>query len=37
MAMLTDRVDPSMIELPGVIGPLNAAIRAYWRLVRPLV
>jgi GT2 family glycosyltransferase len=37
MGLLTDRLDTSVIELPAVVGPLNAFMRAYWRLVRPLV
>jgi len=37
MGILTDRLDPVAIELPVVTGPLNTIMRAYWRLVRPLV
>ncbi len=37
MGILTDRLDPVAIELPAVTGPLNTIMRAYWRLVRPLV
>ncbi|GAA1798094.1 glycosyltransferase family 2 protein [Planosporangium flavigriseum] len=37
MALLTDQLSTSAIELPGVVTPLNAVMRAYWRLVRPLV
>jgi GT2 family glycosyltransferase len=37
MGVLTDRLDPAAIELPAVTGPLNAAMRGYWRLVRRLV
>jgi GT2 family glycosyltransferase len=37
MRLLTDRLDTSAIDLPAVVGPLNAFMRAYWRLVRPLV
>jgi GT2 family glycosyltransferase len=37
MGLLTDQLSTSAIELPAVVGPLNAFMRAYWRLVRPLV
>ncbi|GII22470.1 glycosyltransferase family 2 protein [Planosporangium mesophilum] len=37
MGLLTDQVSTSAIDLPAVVGPLNAVMRAYWRLVRPLV
>jgi hypothetical protein len=37
MRRLTDQLDTTAIELPAVIGPLNACMRVYWRLVHPLV
>src|SRR5262249_11274841 len=37
MGVLTDRLDPVAIELPAVTGVLNAVMRGYWRLVRPMV
>jgi GT2 family glycosyltransferase len=37
MGLLTDVLDPTAIALPAVTGPLNAVMRVYWRLVRPLV
>jgi GT2 family glycosyltransferase len=37
MGILTDRLDPTAIELPAVTGPLNTLMRGYWRLVRRLV
>jgi GT2 family glycosyltransferase len=37
MGRLTSHLDPAAIELPGVIGPLNTVMSAYWRLVRRLV
>ena len=37
MGVLTDRLDATAIDLPAVTGPLNAVVRGYWRLVRPLV
>jgi GT2 family glycosyltransferase len=37
MGLLTDRLDATAIDLPAVVGPLNAVMRTYWRLVRPMV
>lgn len=37
MRLLTTELDPSAIELPGVVRPLNTLMTAYWRLVHPLV
>ena len=37
MGLLTDQLSTTAIDLPAVVGPLNVFMRAYWRLVRPLV
>jgi len=37
MGRLTDQLDATAIELPAVVGPLNAVMRAYWRIARKLV
>jgi GT2 family glycosyltransferase len=37
MAVLTDRLNQSVIELPAVVGPLNRLMHAYWSVVRRLV
>jgi GT2 family glycosyltransferase len=37
MDRLTDQLDATAIELPAVVGPLNAVMRAYWRIARKLV
>ncbi|GAA1629254.1 glycosyltransferase family 2 protein [Georgenia ruanii] len=35
--LLTDRFDPAQMALPAAAQPLESLLRAYWRLVRPLV
>jgi GT2 family glycosyltransferase len=37
MARLTDTLDASVVALPGVVRPVNAVMRRYWRLVRRLL
>jgi hypothetical protein len=37
MTRLTDQLDATAIELPAVVGPLNAVMRGYWRAARKLV
>jgi hypothetical protein len=38
MGVLTDTLDTPLIALPGLVqGPLNLAMRGYWRLIRRLV
>lgn len=37
MHVLTDQVDVTAIQLPGIVGMLNAMTSAYWRLVSRLV
>jgi GT2 family glycosyltransferase len=37
MGRLTDQLDATAIELPAVVGPLNAVTKAYWRIARKLV
>ena len=38
MGVLADTLDTPLMALPaGVLRPLNALMRGYWRVVRPLV
>jgi GT2 family glycosyltransferase len=38
MRVLTDRLDTPLIDVPRIVQrPLNAVMRVYWRIVRPMV